>query len=132
MKIFISFASAFVFLALLVFVDYTHAQVGAIGEEQPAPTPQLTVLLSGNDCDINEAEAAVLRLEGIQAVNIEAKPNQMIVDYDSAQVNSAQILKAVKDRLLGADGIAKRMGGEKAEKHNCVPSIAGAAVEKKG
>ncbi len=71
------------------------AQLQVQGQPQEPEIMQVTLKLGGQSCDVNSAESAVLHLQGIMMVDIEAKPGYLIVAFDPAKVSPNQMLQAV-------------------------------------
>ncbi len=90
-------------LLLIIFFSgicvLTYAEAGAQlqvqGQPQEPEIMQVTLKLGGQSCDVNSAESAVLHLQGIMMVDIEAKPGYLIVAFDPAKVSPNQMLQAV-------------------------------------
>ena len=98
--------------------------VGVIPEGEPEPqTSDAELKLVGSDCDINEAEASLLRTKGILAVDVEAIKDHLVVGYDPTKVNPHQMVTAIGARMAGTDLIGRHMGGKKAKARGCFAQI---------
>lgn len=90
--------------------------VGVILEEPAEPEepelPQITLKLSGGNCETNLNESELLRLKGVVGVDIETKPGKIIVTYDPAKLTKQQIKGAVGKKKGGCaaaeDGVDKK------------------------
>ena len=104
--------------------EVAESPVGVVPEGEPEiPTSDAELKLVGSDCDINEAEASLLRLKGVLAVDVEAKKDHLLVGYDPAKVTPGQMVTAIGARMMGTDGIGQRMGGAKAKNRGCFGQI---------
>ena len=101
-----------------------ESPVGVIPEGDSEPQiSDADLALVGSDCDINEAEASLLRTKGIVAVNIEAIKDHLLVGYDPAKVTLQQMVAAIRERMAGTDAVGQHMGGKKAMSRSCIARI---------
>jgi len=55
----------------------------------------VTLQFGGQSCDVNRAESAVLHLQGVVMVDIESKPDRLVVSYDRITVSIEEMVQAV-------------------------------------
>ena len=79
------------------------AWLAVMADAQP-DVQDVTLKLSGQSCEANivNVESALLRLQGVVMVDIEAKKGHVVVGFDASKVSIPQIVQTVGNQK-GAD-----------------------------
>ena len=79
------------------------AWLAVMADAQPE-IQDVTLKLSGQSCEANivNVESALLRLQGVVMVDIEAKKGHVVVGFDASKVSIPQIVQTVGNQK-GAD-----------------------------